>query len=194
MRRGIVISNLVVFFITVMLSSCGKNCPGFPDMFMEFIPYQNDETLWFVNENEDTVCWKCMYKWKQHSEYLEWNCKCLCAPRYADIIFNTDCNEEIKLSISIERYDSWYDPGKTNLLESAIWVNWTGYDDPSNVLYCQTSPTFSCMDDVVQITHPVDTLLFASLDATIIDSVCVVLGRGVVTFKRIADGSKFQIE
>ena len=193
MRKSSLIPKVAVILTTVMLYSCGKNCPGFPDKFMEFIPYQNGETLRFVNENEDTVCWKCIYKWKQHPEYLEWNCKCVCAPRYTDIIFKTDCNEEIKISISIERYDSWYDPGKTNLLESAIWVNWTGYDDPSRVLHCQTSPTFSCIDDDVQITHMVDTLLFTSSDTTIIDSVCVVLGHGIVSFKN-ADGSIFRAE
>ena len=178
-------TTLLALVCTMMLSCSGTQCPGFPNAFMDYIPHQEGETLCFVNTSNDSIQWDCLSKHQLTPEYLTWDCKCECSARDAGLYITTSKGEKIGIWIQIDK--DAYNPGSDNLLNSGINIY------PGNeILHCVTSPSFVITNEQdVQITDQVDTLLFTTTDARIIDSVRIVRGQGIVSFYRVDDMSRY---
>ena len=150
--------------------------------------------LCFVSTGGDTIYWTCKDKWIVSPSYLEWNSKCCnCSSRIAGQAFLSNQNVRMKVMICLESHAfDGYDPGISNLLNSSISLEKIGSDTGPKYLHCVTSPSFVITNEQdVQITEQMDTLLFTSENAYILDSVCVVRGQGIVSFYRVDDMSRY---
>lgn len=187
MKKIIVCQKIVLLALvcSMMLSCSGTQCPGFPNSLMDYIPHQEGETLCFVNTSNDSIQWDCLSKHQLAPEYLTWDCKCECSARDAGLYITTSKGEKIGIWIQIDK--DAYNPGSDNLLNSGINIY------PGNeILHCVTSPSFVITNEQdVQITEQMDTLLFTSENAYILDSVCIVRGQGIVSFYRVDDMSRY---
>lgn len=184
---------LLTVVCTMMLSCSGTQCPGFPNAFMDYIPHQESETLCFVNISNDSIQWDCLSKHQLAPEYLTWDCKCECSARDAGLYITTSRGEKIGIWIQIDK--DAYNPGSDNLLNSGAEIIETLGEHPgSEVLHCVTSPSFVITNDQdVQIIEQMDTLLFTTTDARIIDSICIVRGQGIVSFYRVDNMSRYHV-
>ena len=180
-------TTLLALVCSMMLSCSGTQCPGFPNSLMDYLPHQQGETLYFVNTSNDSIQLDCISKYQLAPEYLTWDCKCVCSSREASLYIKTTHGEKVSINIIIDKYD--YDPGSSNLLNSSVEI----YGGPGReVLPCVTSPSFVITNEQdVQITEQMDTLLFTSENAYILDSVCIVRGQGIVSFYRVDDMSRY---
>ena len=193
MKKIIVCQKIVLLALvcSMMLSCSGTQCPGFPNSLMDYLPHQQGETLCFVNTSNDSIQLDCISKYQLAPEYLTWDCKCVCSSREASLYIKTTHGEKVSINIIIDKYD--YDPGSSNLLNSSVEITETLGEHPGReVLPCVTSPSFVITNEQdVQITEQMDTLLFTSENAYILDSVCVVRGQGIVSFYRVDDMSRY---
>ena len=175
----------VIVLLSLFCLGCkGKYCPGFPDRLMLSMPYAEDETIHFVNEENGLVELSVKDRYQEKEHYYDWNCKCDCGyPLYS-----------IQLLYGNGEYGT-YRTDTTIRITASIPVNpalveYATADDLEFDLEVSFHPRYEARYTCQQRG---DSVLFVlASDSSYFDSLVVVKGVGLTGFNT-ADGHKYEL-
>jgi hypothetical protein len=96
---------VILLLLAGYFSSCKEHCPGFPEHLVDYFPYKKGETLSFVNQHDDIVCFR-VSNVNVNEERSKSSCgKCSCGTyrTYYEIIPVTEqqCMQGIQITVSV---------------------------------------------------------------------------------------------
>ena len=152
----------------LFLTSCGRTyCPAFPEHIVDYFPYKENDTLLFVNHNNDSVSFVIDLIGKTEDHSYGWRCGCSCSNSYVLESFpslHVEIFIDGKACIYISLSNGYFD--RTDLTRSRlILCEETG----KNPLDLQNSDIFG------------ETVLIEASDQQI-SSIVIVKGIGVTEF------------